>query len=448
MNLPEPGITLTDSIHRHCSPEFTHLISIIFILIVNLHENRLHLRLEMYNPSKFRIDYYLEPYMQYLDKPLVPTGLAVGAFACTRPQLAVTDEEFRALQDQFNQLADAVEQTSTTETKKVHIGGYGELHYNNWEFPDGSKFRELDFHRFVLFFGYDFTDRIRFHSELEIEHAFLEDNNDGSGETSAGAVELEQAYVEFDLTDNMETKGGLFLIPIGILNETHEPTTFYGVERNPIEKNIIPTTWWEGGAALTGRIGSTGLSYDLTVTSRPGRWHQYPRRTTESRQSHRQRSRLHRPSKIHRCAGIGTRGYANYQSDMTQSADPTVNEGLLLSAHIIYNIAQFQIRALYASWDIDVTGNATAEDQAKDKQDGYYLEGSWKFVPAAGVFARYNAWDNGGLGDTEQTQTNVGINYWPHEYVVIKFDLQRQDHGAAKAAKEADGFNLGIGYYF
>ena len=95
-----------------------------------------------------------------------------------------------------------------------------------------------------------------------------------------------------------------------------------------------------------------------------------------------------------------------------------------------------------------MTGNATAEDQAKDKQDGYYLEGSWKFVPAAGVFARYNVWDNGGIGDTEETQTNVGIDYWPHEQVVLKFDMQKQDHGAAKAAKEADGFNLGIGYYF
>ncbi len=386
--------------------------------------------------------------MRHLEKVLAPTGLAVGALVYATTVAAVTDEEFRALQDQLNQLADAVEQESTTETKQVHIGGYGELHYNNWEFPDGSKFRELDFHRFVLFFGYDFTDRIRFHSELEIEHAFVEDNNDGSGETAPGAVELEQAYIEFDLTDNMETKGGLFLIPVGILNETHEPTTFYGVERNPIEKNIIPTTWWEGGAALTGRFGSTGLSYDLTVTSgldggtniRGGR--QKVAKATANDLAY--TGRL----KYTGVPGLELAGTVNYQSDMTQSADPTVNDGVLLSGHIIYNISLFQIRALYASWDIDVTANATAEDQAKDKQDGYYLEGSWKFVPAAGVFARYNVWDNGGLGDTEQTQTNVGINYWPHEQVVLKFDLQRQDHGAAKAANEADGYNLGIGYYF
>ena len=154
--------------------------------------------------------------------PLITSVATAVALAFAAPAQAVTDEEFKAMQDQLNQLADAVENQPASKASKVHIGGYGELHYNNLENSDGSKFRELDFHRFVLFFGYDFTDSIRFHSELEIEHAFVEDTDDGS---NPGAVELEQAYVEFDLTDNMETKAGLFLIPGGIRNETHQPTT-------------------------------------------------------------------------------------------------------------------------------------------------------------------------------------------------------------------------------
>ena len=386
--------------------------------------------------------------MQPTMKPLLPALSAAIALSCSLSAQAVTDEEFEAMQDQLNQLADALESQPASKAKQVHIGGYGELHYNNWEFPDGTKFRELDFHRFVLFFGYDFTDRIRFHSELEIEHAFLEDNNDGSGETAPGAVELEQAYIEFDLTENMETKGGLFLIPVGILNETHEPTTFYGVERNPIERNIIPTTWWEGGAALTGRFGGSGLSYDLTVTSgldggtniRGGR--QKVAQATANDLAY--TGRL----KYSGVPGLELAGTAQYQANMAQSADPNIGAGVLLSAHAIWDISQFQIRALYASWDIDVSSNASADDQASDRQDGYYLEGSWKFVPSSGVFVRYNVWDNGGVGDTEETQTNLGINYWPHESVVLKFDIQREDHGAVNAADEADGFNLGIGYAF
>jgi len=374
-------------------------------------------------------------------KPLLLSIVATIALSASASALAVTDEEFKALQEQMNQLADAVENQPASEAKQVHIGGYGEMHYNNLESPDGTKFRELDFHRFVLFFGYDFTDSIRFHSELELEHSI-------AGDGQNGEIELEQAYIEFDLTENMETKAGLFLIPVGIINETHEPTTFYGVERNPVEKNIIPTTWWEGGAALTGRFGGSGLSYDLAITSgldggtniRGGRQKVSEATANDAAYT----GRL----KYTGVPGLELAGTAQYQSDMTQSIDPNVNAGVLLSAHAIWNISQFQVRALYASWDIDVTANASAADQAKDKQDGYYLEGSWKFIPSTGVFARYDVWDNGGIGDTEKTQANIGFNYWPHEGVVIKFDYQKQEHGAINTASEQDGFNIGLGYAF
>ena len=374
-------------------------------------------------------------------KPLASAISAAITLSASVSAQAVTDEEFQALQDQLNQLADAVESRPASSTKQVHIGGYGELHYNNWDISDGTKKREIDFHRFVLFFGYDFTDSIRFHSELELEHSL-------AGDGKPGEVELEQAYVEFDLTQNTETKVGLFLIPVGILNETHEPTTFYGVERNNIESRIIPTTWWEGGAALTGRIGGSGLSFDLAFTSgldggtdiRGGR--QKVAEATANDWAY--TGRL----KYTGMPGLELAGTAQYQQNMAQSTDPDIGAGVLLSTHLIWDISQFQVRALYANWDIDVSSSASADEQARDKQDGYYLEGSWKFIPSVGVFARYEVWDNGGLGDTEKTQTIAGVNYWPHEQVVLKLDVQRQDHGAAVASSEADGFNLGFGYYF
>ena len=128
--------------------------------------------------------------------------------------------------------ADQVESsTSTSLFAKTTIGGYGELHYNNYEDTEAN----VDFHRFVLFFGHEFTEKLRFFSEFELEHSI-------AGEGQAGEVELEQAYVEYDYSDTITTKTGLFLIPVGIINETHEPPTFYGVERNGVEKNIIPAT--------------------------------------------------------------------------------------------------------------------------------------------------------------------------------------------------------------
>ncbi len=82
-------------------------------------------------------------------------------------------------------------------------------------------------------------------------------------------------------------------------------------------------------------------------------------------------------------------------------------------------------------------------------QEGYYVEAAYKPISKLGIFARYNMWDNGGAGDTERTQVDVGVNYWPHEQVVIKADVQQQDGGDAVAENTLfDGFNLGIGYHF
>ncbi len=383
--------------------------------------------------------------MKFTTLPLSAAFL-VTAVVCSAPALSVTDEEFRALQAQLNQLADAVENRSSSGSN-TSVGGYGELQYNNLEDVNGNRSKTLDFHRFVLFFSHDFNDDIRLVSELELEHAFVYDSDtDGSNPATAqGELELEQAYIEFDLTEDTQAKGGLFLIPVGILNETHEPPRFYGVERNPVETYIIPTTWWEGGAALNGRIGDAGLSYDIAVTSgldggvdiRDGRQKVSKANANDLAYT----TRL----KYTGTPGLELAATVNYQTNMEQGTNPTIGSGTLLSAHVIYDIGPVNLRALYADWNISGAGASAA---GKDKQDGYYLESSWKFVHTAGVFARYNVWDNGGFGDTEQTQTNIGINYWPHEDVVIKFDIQSQDNGVAKKSAEKDGFNLGIGYQF
>ena len=144
---------------------------------------------------------------------------------------------------------------------KTSIGGYGELHYNNLDNKKegGSDKKEMDLHRFVLFFGHEFSDNLRFFSEFEIEH-------DIAGDGKNGEVEVEQAYVEYDFNENHSGKAGVFLMPFGIINETHEPPTFYGTERNPVEKNIIPATWWEGGLSLSSHF-ENGVSTDVSLTS-------------------------------------------------------------------------------------------------------------------------------------------------------------------------------------
>jgi hypothetical protein len=364
-------------------------------------------------------------------------------FALAQPVLAVSDEEFNELKEQFNQLAEQVDENSQSSSSSTTVGGYGELHYNNLSNGAGTDKKVLDLHRFVIFVNHEFNDDIRFFSEFEIEHAFIKDNNDDSGNTSSGEVEVEQAFVQFDIADNSNIDAGVFLIPVGILNETHEPPTFYGVERNPVEKNIIPTTWWEGGAMFSSRFDS-GFSYDAALTSgldggtsiRGGR--QKTSNATANNLAATARA------KYTGISGLTLSATAQYQDDMTQDTSDEIGSAIMAEAHARWNIADFTLTALYASWDIDVKDTASVDDKAKDNQNGGYLEASYKLNPAWGVFVRQNEWDNGGTGDTRKSQTDAGVNYWPHENVVIKADYQAQND----IAGNFDGFNLGVGYQF
>lgn len=316
---------------------------------------------------------------------------------------------------------------------ETSIGGYGELHYNNLD----SK-KELDFSRFVLYFSHRFSDTIRLHSELELEHSVASNKDPGE-------VALEQAYVDFDLNDRNTVRAGLFLVPVGIINETHEPPTFYGVERNPVETYIIPSTWWEGGGGLNGELAA-GWNYDVTVTSglnvltsgvdafevRDGKQEV----ATAKADNPAYTARLRWTG----MAGIELSGTLNYQDDITQGTQGV--SATLVEGHAVINQGAFGLRALYATWNLD---GSAPKAIGRDEQFGWYIEPSYKITPKIGVFARYNEWDNtaGDRVDSKATETGFGINYWPHENVVLKADIQQQGGVVGD-----DGFNLGIGYQF
>ena len=125
----------------------------------------------------------------------------------------------------------------------VSIRGYGQIDYNQPEGVNG----ELDVHRMVLLFAYRFNDKVQFLTEIEFEHV--------------KEVYIEQAYLNYSLSDNFAIKGGLMLVPMGIVNEYHEPTTFNGVERPSMDKSIVPTTWREIGIGINGKVDDANLKY-------------------------------------------------------------------------------------------------------------------------------------------------------------------------------------------
>src|SRR6185295_18797550 len=142
------------------------------------------------------------------------------------------------------------------QTQRTSLSGYMDFHYNNPEFADAT----LDFHRFVLLVTHSFTDRIRFVGELELEHALVE------GGEEKGELELEQAYVDFLFSRGFNVRAGMVLMPVGIINERHEPPVYYGVERPFVDTVIIPTTWFETGVGIHGEVGR-GWRYRGFVTA-------------------------------------------------------------------------------------------------------------------------------------------------------------------------------------
>jgi Phosphate-selective porin O and P len=328
---------------------------------------------------------------------------------------------------------------------KTTIGGYGELHYNNLDGKDGaSDKKEVDFHRFVLFFGHEFRDDLRFFSELELEHALTKDTDDGS---NSGEVELEQAYIEYDINEQHRVKGGLFLPPVGILNETHEPATFYGTERNSVEKNIIPATWWEAGVMFSGEIAE-GFSYDVAATSglNTNSGDKYAVRKGRQKVSEAEAEDYAYTGRIKWTGipGLELAASVQYQEDITQSNDSTAGSATLFETHAVFERGKFGLRALYATWDLDGDG---PESIGADEQTGWYVEPSYRISKNFGIFTRYSEWDNqaGNSSDSEYEQIDLGVNWWPHQDVVVKVDYQDQD---APDGKERDGYNVGLGYQF
>lgn len=139
----------------------------------------------------------------------------------------------------------------------LKLWGYGEIYYTRPSHD--AEQSQTDLARAVFGIGYTFDSRTEFNSEFEIEHAVASAHDPGE-------FEVEQFYIDRQLNDAVALRAGLFLMPFGLLNENHEPTNFYGVQRNFVETLIIPSTWREGGLNLHGNT-AFGLAWNVGLTT-------------------------------------------------------------------------------------------------------------------------------------------------------------------------------------
>ena len=350
---------------------------------------------------------------------------------------------------------------------KFHVGGYGEMHGN---FGEGDSDEKFDIHRLVLYLGYDFNDWIKFHSETEIEHAFVSDE-------SGGELSIEQIYIDFLLSDPLNVRLGRILTPMGIINNKHEPPSFNGVERPSFARVLIPSTWSSDGIGLFGNLtpslqyelyltaGLDGSEFDDTNGIRGGRIKERPSFNDPA-----VTGRLDYFPFAESAAGyaqtlrLGASAYAGGLDNGNNGDDPDVDGDIqIYSGDFEYTILDFDFRGVLAFEDIDGArkiGNGTASEIF-----GWYVEAGYHFWPDiwkvgkldrsdAVVFARYEDLDTqydmpSGVADNPKggrEQITTGLNLYLTPSFVLKADYQFLDDDSDDDPDNL--FNVGAGWQF
>ena len=347
------------------------------------------------------------------------------------------------------------------------VGGYGEVVYNNYR--DSSVKDQADLRRFVLFFGHKFSDRLRFNSELEVEHGFID-------EGKPGEIAMEQAYLEYGLTDRVNLRAGLMLMPLGILNETHEPPTFYGVERNEIESRIIPSTWRELSIAVQGEA-IPGMEYQAGISTAPDA-SKFENASAGFRGMRTSGGKA-AANDLGYFASLNYRGRPGlllgggiFSGNTGQDGNGETPNALLKGVggrltvwdvHAKYAVGNLDLQALYARGKLNDTAQintalaiAPASGNAAPKSfSGWYGQAAYHIWKSGELdlapFVRYEQYDTQREVDSgydkniknKETVTTLGVNFKVHPQVVLKADFQNY-----KTDNKKDRFSLGVGYMF
>jgi hypothetical protein len=342
------------------------------------------------------------------------------------------------------------------------ISGYMDFHFNKREFEDGR----LDFHRFVLLITHRFSDRIRFVSELELEHALVE------GLEAAGELELEQAYVDFLLSRRFNVRAGMMLVPVGIINERHEPPVYYGVERPFVDTVIVPTTWFEVGAGVHGELGR-GWRYRAYVMSPLNAREFSAEEGVRGGVQKGSNTNIGRPAVTGRLEYVGIAGLTVGASFWTGRSGfefrPRFEVPVKLGeADVRYSRDRLELRGQFAQVAIsnagllnDAMGRAVGVDPNVARAlRGFYGEAGYRVISGAsygdvGVFARYENFDTQfkmpkdylPLKELDRDALVFGVTYWPDPDIALKADYAGV-RSKSSTIREPNSFNIGLGWWF
>jgi hypothetical protein len=357
----------------------------------------------------------------------------------------------------------------------LKIGGYGEVHYNQPVSSDVRKNGTLDVHRIIMMLGYQFNDKVQFVSELEFEHV--------------SEVYVEQAFLQYKLSNSVNFRGGLLLTPMGIINEYHEPTTFNGVERPQIDNAISPSTWREIGFGITGVILPVSLRYQAYLMNGFNGFDGQARiggasglRGGRQKGAESYISSPNFSTKIEyfgiRGLNIGLSGYfGDTQSTLYNGIDKNDEVSLAKADSSVVGITMIGADARYSYKGLKLTGQfyytilSNTEEFNKfttgkgggnlgSSMFGYYIDLGYNVLRTVKTekqlipFVRYSNYDthytvSENITDNPAYRKNVvttGLSFFLTSGAVVKVDMQFVKTGASD--KYAKTFNAGFGVMF
>lgn len=382
-----------------------------------------------------------------------PTALAQDG-TLTNAQL---QKQVEVLFQELNDLKGG--EAASNDASRFSFGGYGEYHFNLPE--NGDKL--ADAHRFVFYMGYEFADGIMLHSETEIEHGFVADDN--------GEVAIEQLYVDFETGERSGIQIGRMLAPLGIINQRHEPSIFNGVERPSFAKYILPSTWSLDGIGywsqitenLTGMIYLTGSldgsGFSDTGGIRGGRMKERPGLDNPAVSG-----RLDwRPDGIEGLR-LGGSFFSGSADNSNKGGEIGVDSQVdILSFDFEYSAGDFDFRGVFAEDRVSNADdlNVAFSNNVADKMSGYYVEAAYHLMPDSWrsdrlrdsdlvAFVRYEDFDTqADLGSAVKNlaaareETTIGLGYWLTPDLVLKADYQVLDDDTGSRDNQ---LNFGIGW--
>ena len=359
-------------------------------------------------------------------------------------------------------LAPSAAATYRRSTQGVSLAGYGEMLLENFSDANesgagGAPTTRLDFLRAILYAGYRFNDKFLFNSEIEVEHS--------------NEISVEFAYVDYLANDHLTLRGGMVLLPLGLINEFHEPTVFTGAKRPETEQRILPTTWRENGAGILGSAGIVNFRAYVTNGLRGAGFSSAGLRGGRQKGAKALAANLAFSGRLDVTpmpgvvAGLGLyKGGSGQEQVVLDSARLDVGT-TVVEVHGRAQLRGFDLRGLFAQGSIDQAGqvnlalNRPADSPIADTMQGGYVQASYNVFSqtatelALSPYVRYEQIDTqhrvpaGFARDLKRDGVfkTLGIEVKPIPNVAIKTDYQWITN---KAGTGRNQFNVNLGYAF